>query len=97
MINDTIYAVWGDPRNTYLNIWFQQIALSNGSSSVKDLANDVNPIKAYPNPSSNLINLDFGDNELKGARYEVYDVSGKLMISETINNNKQQPHLSRVN
>ena len=94
MINDTICAVWGDTRNGFLNIWFQCIDLTNGATLIKDLANDVEPIKVYPNPSSSIINLDFGNNELINARYDVYDVLGKLVISESIINKKTQLNIT---
>jgi hypothetical protein len=80
MINDTAYAVWGDTRNNFLNIWFQQIDLATGSTSVKDLANDIKEFAVYPTPtSSGIINLDFGANNTKDAVLEIIDSNGMTL------------------
>jgi len=84
MINDTIYAVWGDTRNNFLNIWFQQIDLINGTTSVKDLANDINPITFYPNPATDHISVNFGDNEIENANYQIISILGKVITEKTI-------------
>lgn len=79
MINDTLYAVWGDTRNNFLNIWFQQIDLTTGVSSIKDLANDILPINIYPNPLKNITTINFGENDIKNAFIDVMDVQGKQL------------------
>lgn len=94
MINDTVYTVWGDPRNGFLNIWFQQLDLATGGTAIKDLANDINPITVYPNPTSSLITIDFGENKLTNAHYEFFNVLAELIVSSTINNKKLQIDLS---
>ena len=89
MINDTAYVVWGDTRNTFLNIWFHKIDLANSSSSIIDLANDVEEISVYPNPTIDVITIDIGGNELKNSQYEIFNITGKLITSNTIKNKKQ--------
>ncbi len=94
MVNDSICAVWGDTRNGFLNIWFQKIDLSTGASSVRDLANDVDGITAYPNPSSSNVYIDFGSNDLKDSYYEIFDLTGKLIVKERVISKQQQIGLS---
>ncbi len=95
MINDTVYTVWGDTRNGFLNIWFQQLDVSSGASTVKDLNNNIEQISIYPNPSSNFVVLDFGTNELTNAHYEIYNVLGELITSKNVNQPKQQIDISK--
>jgi hypothetical protein len=84
MVNDSIYVVWGDTRNDFLNIWFEKIELSTGATFTKDLANDIETIKVFPNPSSTMVNLDFGNNNLTNAHYEIFNVLGELITKEAI-------------
>ncbi|MCO6501052.1 MAG: T9SS type A sorting domain-containing protein [Vicingus serpentipes] len=94
MVNDTAYAVWGDTRNGYLNIWFQQIDLATGATSVKDLANDITSIQIYPNPIQNQTTIDFGDNHLTNAYYEILNALGEVILHENVTQNSQVIDLS---
>ena len=94
LINDTVYAVWGDTRNGYLNIWFQQIDLATGSSSIIDLANDIESISVYPNPSKNTINIDLGSNDLQNASIQLINILGNVLINQPVNQQKNIINLS---
>ena len=94
MINDTMYAVWGDTRNNVLNIWFQKMALTTGATFTQDLANDIDPIAIYPNPSSSIATIDFGSNDLTNSYYEIFNVTGKLVTKESIYNSKNEINLT---
>jgi len=82
LINDTVYAVWGDTRNGYLNIWLQQIDIATGGSSIIDLANDISLINIYPNPSKNTINIDLGSNDLQNSSIQLINVLGEVIINQ---------------
>lgn len=84
MINDTVYAVWGDTRNGYLNIWFQQIDLATGGSSITDLANDITAISVYPNPTKNTITIDLGNNDLQNASIQLINVVGEVVFNQSV-------------
>jgi Secretion system C-terminal sorting domain len=90
MTNDSACVVWGDTRNGFLNIWFQKIDLSSGAVFIKDLANDVSTINVYPNPSKNTVHINFGDNDLNNAFYEIFDVLGNSLAKQHISNQKEE-------
>ena len=94
LINDTVYAVWGDTRNGYLNIWFQQIDVATGGSSIIDLANDIALINIYPNPSKNTITIDLGSNNLQNASIQLINVLGEVIFYQTIIQQKNTIDLS---
>jgi len=87
MINDSAYAVWGDTRNGYLNIWFQQIDLATGATFIKDLANDISTIQTFPNPIANQVTINFGENNLTNARYEILNAIGEVIFRGNIKQN----------
>ena len=75
--NDTLNAVWGDPRNGKLNIWFQRMSFSGIILSTQQLACEVIPsILIYPNPINNTVSIE-GD---KIRQLIIYDMSGKEII-----------------
>lgn len=94
MINDTIYSVWGDTKSGFLNIWFQQTDLSSGVTTIKDLANNIKHISTYPNPTLNKLTINFGDNELINAHYEIINLSGKVVEKQNISSKSKQVDLS---
>ena len=52
-----------------------------GSTGVQTLGQSF-PFKLYPNPSNNLITISSGKQNLKGAAIKIYDMIGKLVLSE---------------
>jgi len=94
LINDTVYAVWGDTRNGYLNIWLQQIDIATGGSSIIDLANDISLINIYPNPSKNTINIDLGSNDLQNSSIQLINVLGEVIMNQPVIQQKNTIDLS---
>jgi hypothetical protein len=86
LINDSIYAAWGDVRNGYLNIYFTKTSDSTGFGSgvVQITSEDDELFFVYPNPvkKDGLINIC-----LKKAIYgemEVYNESGEKVYSQQL-------------
>ncbi len=74
---DTLYAVWGDPRDGSLDIWFQQLSISGVVLSSHQLASErVINIEVYPNPSDQnvQVNASTAINSIK-----IYAVAGELV------------------
>lgn len=94
MINDTAYVVWGDTRNGFLNIWFQQLDLRTGTTSVKDLENDIAFISVYPNPSKEKIAINLGKNELQNASLKLIDIAGNIVLKQKVMQQKVHLNLS---
>jgi len=62
----------------------------------EDLPNNNN-CSIYPNPSTGLINIVAGSNRMTVTDVKVYNISGKLLIHETVDllaNEQQQINLS---
>lgn len=78
----------GDTRNNFLNIWFQQIDLINGTTQITDLANDLSPIQLSPNPANQFLNYDLGNNSITKSHYEIIDIEGQILIHKNIENKK---------
>ncbi|HNE45907.1 MAG TPA: T9SS type A sorting domain-containing protein [Chitinophagales bacterium] len=82
LFNDTLYAVWGDTRNDYLNIWFSKQAV--GSSTPTGVINlgseQLFEITAYPNPAGNYLMVE-GDNI---SRLQIRSASGQVYLDQSI-------------
>ncbi len=51
-INDTLHAVWGDPRDGVLNIWYQKMTDKGNVVSVTNITkNKPINVSIYPNPT----------------------------------------------
>ncbi len=96
MINDTVYAVWGDVRNTKLNIWFERIDLSSGGTFVQDLNPNQDPISIFPNPTKNKVIIDFNNNDLHQANIELLSIDGKKIMTINNLNPLQELNLSEI-
>ena len=56
----------------------------------------TDPVNVYPNPAQELINIELGD--LIGTKIiELYDVTGRIILTEQVNNNAVQLNISEVN
>ena len=87
MINDTLYVVWGEVRNTRLNIWFERIDLATGGTYIQDLNLNTAPINVYPNPAKSTVTIDLGSNNLKESKLDVVDLNGKIVQTVSDINN----------
>ncbi len=60
LLGDTVHAVWGDPRNGALNIWYQRYNVKTAEpTNVKELAGESGePLRVYPNPATERITIE---------------------------------------
>ena len=86
LINDTIYATWGDTRDGFLNIWFNKISantlIGTGIQNIASESKDL--ISIYPNPTSNTIAIEFETI----STLLVYDILGNCVFKmDDLNSN----------
>jgi hypothetical protein len=78
LADDMINAVWGDPRNGKLNIWFQRLSLDGVFSSIHQIASEQLPaVNISPNPFNDEIVVE--GKSIKAVT--VYNQSGQLVFS----------------
>ncbi len=75
LVGGTLYAVWGDARQTALNIYMVKTNIVDGISSVSNV-HETTILEAYPNPTSDRI---FLEDVTSGEKYSILDYSGKLV------------------
>ncbi|MFB6307071.1 MAG: T9SS type A sorting domain-containing protein, partial [Flavobacteriales bacterium] len=79
--NDTMSAVWGDPRSGSLDIWFHRMDVRNGNTVNISLLNHKpeNGFTIYPNPATSYL-------KIKGEhidRVAVFDQKGKKVLEKS--------------
>lgn len=81
---------WNDVKET--NLLYYIIEYSNTTSipEVKTI-----PVSVYPNPTINIINVKL-DESLLGSFYNVYDNTGKLMLTGEINSDNTTVDMSNL-
>lgn len=80
--NDVLYAVWGDVRDTKVNIWLNKIDIYTGSSSLNEVYSKKY-INLYPNPTHDYFTIE---TDAATFKYTLYNNQGKLVKSgESIN------------
>lgn len=78
LLNDTLYAVWGDVRSGVLNIYLNKMSLLDGTSSISVISSEsVRTPEIYPNPSSSRIYIK---TEETFESFEICDASGKVVL-----------------
>lgn len=85
--NDTINAVWGDPRSGRLNIWFQKMYYDGTILSSQEISSEGTPdIRIYPNPTKS--NVLIKGNGLK--RIVLLNINGEELrkYDELVNINE---------
>ena len=75
--NDTLYAVWGDPRSGSLNIWFQRVAIDGLTSAVQLIASEQAPLYVYPNPAQTELFVQAEGIE----KIRLFNAKGELVYS----------------
>jgi len=80
--NNTNFVTSAGFRDNYL------IKMSDSELNVKDFGNANNSLRAYPNPATTQITLDW-DTAVAGLPYEIADVSGRLVMTGKIDSNQQ--------
>lgn len=64
LVNDTLYAVWGDTRDGSLDIWFAKVNMKTSVvTSIQLLESDNISINAYPNPFQNELRVSLRNHE----------------------------------
>ena len=82
--NDVVSAVWGDPRNGDLNIWFQKTDTQGNVLSLQEISSDQSrEIKIFPNPANSFLNIQ--SKEI--LEVSLFDLKGKR-IFKTLNDMK---------
>ncbi len=77
--SDTLNAVWGDPRNGKLNIWFQRMYIDGTIIDVNEIANnEVLNIFIFPNPTTAHINIE----GKKIDRLMLHSLTGEILLSK---------------
>jgi len=82
--SDSLYTVWGDTRNSKMNIWFSKTIVSTNTNSVISLLDgDETPWSIFPNPSNRELTIEVSE-KLIGKELSVYDVSGQRIFKSII-------------
>lgn len=83
--NDTLHTVWGSTRDGSLDIWYSRTKASLGGSTGIELLNSESLIiNTIPNPTTDNIMVSVNNNT-KIDLLEIYSISGKLILSQQIN------------
>jgi len=86
MQDDIINAVWNDPRDGEINIWYQKMSPDGSVLATTQIAsNPVPGIELYPNPSTEFVTI-------KGKRIqsiEVFDSKGKSVLQKAVKGNNE--------
>ncbi|MEI8204199.1 MAG: exo-alpha-sialidase [Bacteroidota bacterium] len=76
---DTLYAVWGDTRNSKMNIYFTKVIVStNTNVSETLLEGEEAQFRVFPNPALKELQVTASE-QLIGKDVAVFDVSGKML------------------
>ena len=92
LLNDTIYAAWGDTRTGTLNIFFSKASVSTGNLGGITIINpeDEPEISIYPNPATEKFFIATKNKELKQFTLSIFDETGKLIYTKNIENTIEQ-------
>lgn len=79
LVNDTIYATWGDIRNPVnkINIYFAKTAIATGTGLKPILINPENQISFFPNPSNGKLVFN---SVPKNSKITFYNLSGEKVL-----------------
>lgn len=80
--NDTNYVTSAGFRDNFL------IKMSDSALAIKDFENTSSSLRAYPNPATTQITIDW-NGAVAGQPYEIVDISGRLVKSGKIDSNQQ--------
>ncbi len=85
LLNDTIYAAWGDTRTGSLNIFFAKASVLTGNVGGITTVNseDEQEFTLSPNPSSGLLFIRSNKNQ-KGVTLALYDANGKNILNKKL-------------
>lgn len=69
------------------------ISVDCNALGVPNFINNEN-FKIFPNPSNKSINFEIGQEQIE--KFELYDINGRFIISEIVNNYKHQLNISNL-
>ena len=80
----------------YSTIWEEPEPLFN--VFVSDFLGEKSQVKAYPNPANEHFFLDFSEikQHIETAEIEIYDVFGRLVLAQKINENLNKVEISSL-
>lgn len=89
-----LHKWYGTPTNdiSYCQtIWefFRQYSKSSVITAINNNTRENTKIKIYPNPSNGLVTIDFSNTQEKFKTLNIYNVSGSLVFTTSINNEQQ--------
>ncbi|MBP7808710.1 MAG: T9SS type A sorting domain-containing protein [Bacteroidia bacterium] len=89
LVNDTIYATWGDVRTGKLNIYFAKTSIATGLGLEPILLNgeDAPSVLVYPNPTSDKLKISVKDEKIKSISISIINVEGKEVLKFEGKNN----------
>lgn len=96
LLNDTIYAAWGDVRSGKLNIYFTKTSDSTGSGTgiISVDGNLPEILSVYPNPASNMLFISFNNNHPAGqVAVKIFNEQGQKVLDKQILNMTKQSEL----
>jgi hypothetical protein len=93
LLNDTIYAVWGDIRNpaNKINIYFTKTSINTGTGTKPILINGDQQLLLFPNPAKDKVN--FNSSGFKDCELIIYGIKGDKLYSEKIEKENQLDQL----
>lgn len=83
LLNDTVYASWGDVRTGKLNIYFAKTSITTGLGIESKIINHdpLQEVMVYPNPASGELHCFVTDPAVKKMMITLYDAEGKIIFS----------------
>ena len=87
-IKNFIIRIGGVPGTDGNALWIDEISLTNGPYDGNDDDESIDEntkLTVYPNPTTSILHIN--NNNLLGEEYEIYDMSGKLIIKDINNSN----------
>jgi hypothetical protein len=54
---------------------------------------DLQGISVYPNPASDIVNIDLGQNAGRFDNIELFDIRGRLVAKQSLDNQLQQTQI----
>ncbi|RLD40562.1 MAG: hypothetical protein DRI89_11720, partial [Bacteroidetes bacterium] len=92
--NDTLNAVWGDTRDSSLNIWMKRMVLPGaGSVGISLIASEQIPlVDVYPNPFSSSTTIEYKLQQSSTVQISIFNRLGNQVafIQEKQSPGKQQ-------
>jgi hypothetical protein len=92
LLNDTVYAAWGDVRTGKLNIFFTKTSINTGTGIEPKLINSDSEalLGVFPGPASDKIQLQFHDKCPESLWLFVYNQAGKKVLEKSIVKTEKQ-------